>query len=112
MGNFWSGREIKNKAEAMQAINSPAVKTVVLAYPRRVKCGLKTGSSDLIGWKTLTVTPEMVGEKIAVFCSAELKTEKGRPTEDQKNWLSAVNFSGGLAGIVRSMKDFKEIFKC
>ena len=52
----------------------------------------------------------MVGQKIAVFASAELKTAKGRPSEDQTNWINAVNLSGGIAGIVRSMKDFKELF--
>ena len=32
-----------------------------------VDFGLAKGSSDLIGFKTIQVTPDMVGEKLAVF---------------------------------------------
>ena len=39
---------------------------------RWVQFGLAKGSSDLIGFKTVEITPEMVGEKVAVFCSIEV----------------------------------------
>ena len=31
------------------------------------------GGSDLIGWRSLTVTPDMVGRKLAVFLAIEVK---------------------------------------
>ncbi len=110
VGYFWAGKEIKGKAKAMAVINNPSMKWSLLIFPRRVQCGLKVGSSDLIGWQTITVTEDMVGKDIAVFASAELKDAEGTPSPDQTNWLNAVNKSGGIAGIVRSMKDLYKIF--
>lgn len=71
----------------------------------KVKYGLCVGSSDLIGWKTITIEPKHVGQKIAVFVALEVKTESGRPTKDQLNFIDVVDHSGGHAGIVRSDKD-------
>ena len=72
---------------------------------RWVQFGLAKGSSDLIGFKTVEITPEMVGEKVAVFCSIEVKTPVGRPTKQQQNWLTAVQNAGGIVGIASSVKD-------
>ena len=58
----------------------------------------------------ITVTPDMVGEKIAVFCSAELKKVKGKAEEEQKNWLQQVENAGGIGGIVRNIDDYNKIF--
>jgi len=33
----------------------------------KVRYGLVVGSSDLIGWQTVTITPDMVGKQVAVF---------------------------------------------
>jgi hypothetical protein len=44
------------------------------ANGRPVQFGLCKGSADLIGWKRVTVTPEMVGSIVAVFTSIEVKT--------------------------------------
>lgn len=72
---------------------------------RPVQFGLARGSADLIGWRTVTVTPEMVGQRIAVFTSIEVKTSAGRITPAQRNWLAAVRDAGGIAGVVRSVAD-------
>lgn len=72
---------------------------------RRVQFGLCPGSSDLIGWRTVTVTPDMVNRKIAVFLALEVKTATGKATAEQENFINAVRASGGLAGIVRSIDD-------
>ena len=72
---------------------------------RRVQFGLCPGSSDLIGWRTVTVTPEMVGKQIAVFLALEVKTTTGKATAEQENFINAVRAAGGLAGIVRSVDD-------
>lgn len=68
---------------------------------RPVRCGLHVGSGDLIGWKTVTVTPEMVGKPVAVFLSVEVKTKTGRVSAEQKNWSEQVEKAGGIALIER-----------
>ena len=72
---------------------------------RQVQFGLAKGSADLVGWKTIEVTPDMVGQKVAVFASIEVKTPTGRPTQYQQAWLTAVEKAGGIAGIARSVDD-------
>ena len=76
---------------------------------RPVQFGLARGSADLIGWRTITVTPDMVGRRLAVFTSIEVKTTTGRLTPAQHAWLGAVRSAGGIAGVARSVKDACEI---
>ena len=72
---------------------------------RPVQFGLAKGSADLVGWKTVEVTPDMVGQRVAVFTSIEVKTPTGRPTQYQRAWLEAVDNAGGIAGVARSVED-------
>ncbi len=72
---------------------------------RYVQFGLAKGSSDLIGFKKVKITPDMVGKEIAQFVSIEIKTNKGKPTQIQKNWLNYIHESGGISGVARSIKD-------
>jgi len=72
---------------------------------RPVKFGLARGSADLIGWRTVTVTPEMVGQRLAVFTSLEIKTSTGRLTPAQHAWMGAVRSAGGVAGVARNVSD-------
>ena len=72
---------------------------------RLVTFGLARGSADLIGWRTVTITPDMVGQQIAVFTSIEVKTPTGRIRPDQTAWLDAVQAAGGIAGVARSVDD-------
>jgi hypothetical protein len=76
---------------------------------RLVTFGLARGSADLIGWRTLVITPEMVGQRIAVFTSLEIKTPSGRLSPAQTHWLNAVRTAGGIAGVVRSVPDALQI---
>lgn len=72
---------------------------------RLVTFGLARGSADLIGWRTITVTPEMIGTRLAVFTSIEVKTPTGRLRPEQQAWLGIVRGSGGIAGVARSVDD-------
>ena len=72
---------------------------------RLVTFGLAKGSADLIGWRTLTITQAMVGTRLAIFTSIEVKTPTGRIRPEQQAWLEAVTHAGGLAGIARSVTD-------
>lgn len=72
---------------------------------RPVQFGLARGSADLIGWRSITITPGMVGQRVAVFTSIEVKTEAGRLTPQQRSWLQAVHNAGGISGVARSVAD-------
>ena len=74
-------------------------------HGRPVSFGLARGSADLIGWRTVTITPEMVGSQVAVFTSIEVKTPTGRVKPEQQQWMEAVQSAGGIAGVARSVED-------
>ena len=74
-------------------------------HGRPVQFGLCKGSADLIGWRTVTITPDMVGQQVAVFTSIEVKTLTGRLRPEQQQWLEAVQAAGGIAGVARSVAD-------
>jgi hypothetical protein len=78
---------------------------------RYVQFGLAKGSSDLVGFKTIKITPEMIGQEVAQFVSIEIKTERGKLTEVQQNWLQKVKSSGGIVGVARSIQDALKIVK-
>ena len=80
---------------------------VVLHGPRRITFGLAPGSSDLIGLRSVVVTPDMVGERVAIFCAVEVKTERGGATKEQAAFIDTVQSLGGRAGIARSVADAK-----
>ncbi len=76
-----------------------------------VQFGLCVGSSDLIGFQSVTITPEMVGQKVAIFTAIEVKTESGKVSEQQTNFLSMVQKFGGLGAVVRSVDDAVAVLK-
>ena len=78
---------------------------ITLINPRRIQFGLCVGSSDLIGYKSITITPAMVGRRVAVFLSPEVKQPKKKPTPAQDDWRTAVLHFGGISGVVRSVDD-------
>lgn len=71
----------------------------------KVRTGLCTGSADLIGWKSVTVTQDMVGQPVAVFVAIEVKRPGGKPTEEQQNFLNAVSDAGGIAAVATNAID-------
>jgi hypothetical protein len=75
----------------------------------RVVYGLTPGSSDLIGWNSVEITPDMVGKRVAVFCAIEVKTQTGRLSRAQENFLEAVKRAGGRAGVARSVEEAQQI---
>jgi len=57
-------------------------------------------SSDLIGWRRLTITPDMVGQTVAVFVARECKRSdwkfSGSPRElAQAKFIDMLNADGG-----------------
>jgi hypothetical protein len=78
---------------------------------RPVQFGLARGSADLIGWRTVTITQEMVGQQLAVFTSIEVKTERGHVRPEQHAWQRTVSAAGGIAGIARSIQDANDLLR-
>lgn len=78
-----------------------------------VKFGFGKGSSDLIGIKEITITPEMVGKKIGQFVAIETKkpdhnTEKER-FKQQTNFIDMIKSLGGIAGFADSLDDARRL---
>jgi hypothetical protein len=73
--------------------------------------GLARGSADLIGWRSITITPDMVGTTVAIFASIEVKTPTGRVSPQQQAWMAVVQGAGGIAGVARSVCDANEILR-
>jgi hypothetical protein len=78
---------------------------------RFVRFGLCKGSSDLIGLRSLEITPEMVGVRIAQFVAIEVKTATGPVRPEQVRFLQRVAELGGIAGICRSTRDAEELLQ-
>lgn len=83
---------------------------ISLCGTRKVKAGLAVnGSSDLIGWKSIVITPDMVGKRVAVYVAAEIKTATGRVSPEQQIFIDNVRKAGGIAGICRSEEDIRKL---
>lgn len=97
-GLLWGGRVLHHDGS-----------TVTLVAAQRIECGLVNGASDLIGWTSVVITPDMVGRTVAVLTAAEVKPlsnlKRHKPSADQLNFIDAVNAAGGIAGVVRSPED-------
>jgi hypothetical protein len=87
--------------------------TVVLQGARRIRFGLCVGSSDLIGWRQVTITQSMVGMTIAQFVAIEVKASNSRErgTEEQRAFVRVVQDAGGCAAIVRSVAEAANIME-
>lgn len=63
-------------------------------------------SHDLIGWTSIVITPEMVGQKVAVFTSIECKRQGWKPDPNderekaQRKWGDAVSAAGGIVRFI------------
>lgn len=75
--------------------------TITLREARPLHAGLCVGSSDLIGWTTVEITEDMVGDKVAVFTAIEVKAGNTKTTDAQANFVDQVNNAGGFASIKR-----------
>lgn len=99
-----------NTGKAYQGkVTSRVNRTVEIENYRIVNFGLTTGSSDLIGWYSMEITPEMVGKKVAVFAAVECKVGRGKTSPAQDQFLQAVHNNGGIAGVARSPEGASEI---
>ena len=76
---------------------------------RFVRFGLCKGSSDLIGLRSLEITPEWVGQRIAQFIALEIKAAHGVVSPEQRAFLRLVQELGGVAAVCRSLDDARQL---
>ena len=61
------------------------------------------GVGDLVGWTTVTITPDMVGCRIAVFTDIETKSSAdAKKRKAQTEFIALVKQSGGIAGFAHT----------
>ena len=78
---------------------------------RFVRFGLCKGSSDLIGLRSVVVTPEMVGQRIAQFVALEIKAPQGVVSPEQQAFLRLVQELGGVASVCRSIEQAQAVLE-
>lgn len=102
VGVGWIGKIIRKPGTYTLGPND-----VLIRNARPFHAGVE-GMSDLGGWVSVEVTPDMVGSTLAVVAQAEIK-ENARATPAQISWIAAVNKAGGRAGIARNEQDLADI---
>ncbi|SAK98508.1 hypothetical protein AWB80_07539 [Caballeronia pedi] len=61
------------------------------------------GTSDLVGWTEIVITPQMVGRTVAVFTAIETKESGGgKKRKGQIRFVDRVQKAGGIAGFAPS----------
>lgn len=81
---------------------------VVLRQARPFRAGA-VGMSDNCGLVPVVVTPEMVGQTLAVYLAVEDKSGSGRASDEQKSFIRMVRSFGGRAGVSRNDEDTRRI---
>lgn len=75
--------------------------------------GLGPGTSDIVGWSSVVVTPEMVGKRVALFVAVEVKVPGAYTDAErlaaQKGFVDIVLEHGGRAGFADNIKDATDI---
>lgn len=99
VGAGWTGRLVAGSG-----------RRVVLEDARHCTFGLAPGSPDLIGWRSVTVTPEMVGRRVARFVAIEAKA-RGRLTQGQDSFIAIAGAMGAIAGVARSADDARALIE-
>lgn len=100
----------RNNSGAFHATDGRFVRFGLANDSERINKNLKSG--DLIGFIPVTITPEMVGEKIAIFASIEIKKydheikSNSSRVKAQKAWVELVKCNGGFSIMTNSLDNF------
>ena len=64
--------------------------------------GMPEGMPDLIGWTETEITPDMVGQRVAIFTGIEIKTgrQKIKPGSDQDKFREIILRMGGRHEVI------------
>ena len=82
-GMGWAGKSVK-KGEM-----------VIIKNPFPLHC-MPEGWPDITGWETVEITPDMIGQKIAVFSVVEVKTGRLKLSDEQNKFKDLIQRMGGI----------------
>ena len=83
--------------------------TRVLLHPKEVRVGFD-GQPDLGGWTSVTITPDMVGQVVAIAVQIEVKRpKKSKVSELQAAFIAFCRSVGVRAGVAKSVADAQKI---
>lgn len=69
------------------------------------------GSPDWIGYRSVLITPSMVGKRFAQFVGIESKSQDGVVSAEQEAFLSGLKDAGGCCGVARDAQDAEELLR-
>ncbi len=99
-GMGWAGNVIIRHKDGSITIKDP-----------RPFHGMIEGFPDLVGWKAIKVTPEMVGKIVSIIVLPEVKQLKGKAREAQERFKKRADKDFVVCDICRSVEDFEELVK-
>jgi len=110
-GVFYTIEGVKALIAAAMSLNPARIKQAAQQLRMTTAGLLASGASDLIGFTPVVITPEMVGQTLAVFTACEIKTADGRVSKEQADFTNFVRQSGGFGGIARNAEDARKIMR-
>ena len=99
VGQAWTGNTIKKTTDG----------GVYIPNARPFNTGLPVGFPDIFGAVPVTITPDMVGQTVAIFAGIEIKTPTGRIRPEQQNFIDFMLSIGARAGVARSTEQAVKI---
>jgi hypothetical protein len=100
-GTAWAGKA-KKYAKLDHVTVYPG--DVVVRQGQPVQLG-EEGIADLVGYSIVTITPEMVGQRVAIFSAVEVKGEGDTPKATQLAYIERIRQHGGRAGVAYQPED-------
>ena len=88
-GLFWTGEARRLKDGS-----------VILRNARQVQTAPK-GWADFCGWDSVVITPDMVGQTVAIACLDEVKSEHDRLSKFQRMLGECLKRMGGRWRVIR-----------
>jgi hypothetical protein len=106
-GQAWTGNKVERATGKRTVELMPG--DVVIRQARPFSTGLPKGFPDLVGGVQHTVTEADIGKTLALLVFVENKSETGRLSREQEQFIQAMLAFGARAGVARSVEDAERI---
>lgn len=105
-GAGWYGKFLKPPMSTSAIINPS---DVLIRDAKPMRAGMCPGNTDLVGWTTITIEPEHIGKRLAIFTAIECKTDTLPGSPDRKKFVESVRLAGGFTRVITSIKDILSV---